>query len=496
MIKKNCPYFDYKTKQWIQPPETISITIPMVPAFDQFEDKIKREAGNSDLSLEIYYDKIIIHGFPESVYQLHQTILKESNLIMNRRQQPNSNGYYKSHTIYNVGDFKLLAKKKSEELDLHYNFDGSDMIIQGSEQKHSKIKELEQYVLGLKDAKYYNQNKSNEKDFCETVLSIPSTFASLAEEEIIENSQKHHVMTEITPNRMQISILGKQSDSFNFLKWLYSNSLVYSMQENFNQEKAIDWRQVDLPFSAFLRKKKANIVDKLKELSLDRQFYWDTLTVEGPLSIIQELKMFLNNIEMTAKKALYPKYWNFKDKNQLSEIQVQQNSEEYQFVLGEFNKTMSNFNIVKITRIQNNHLIEQFINTVVKKQELKPDVENGRKLLFHGTKNLDPQKIYKNFEVGFDLHASNPQGHYGKGVYFTTTASDSHNNCYNIGNGMYQLLLADVFIGRPFQSQPNNALVKAPDGHDSIVDNNNSLYVLYNDFRSYPLYVIDYQNKP
>ena len=97
-----------------------------------------------------------------------------------------------------------------------------------------------------------------------------------------------------------------------------------------------------------------------------------------------------------------------------------------------------------------------------------------------------------NSDTGFDLQFSKTSGLYGTGIYFALNASYSHKGyAYSLGDGRYQMFLADVFIGKPFKSDPNNGLVKAPNGYDSV-SGQNGIHVVYNNFHSYPLYLIEY----
>ena len=56
------------------------------------------------------------------------------------------------------------------------------------------------------------------------------------------------------------------------------------------------------------------------------------------------------------------------------------------------------------------------------------------------------------------------------------------------------MILADVYLGKAFKSGPNRNLIKAPDGYDSV-EARESFYVIYNNFHSYPLYLIEYAYK-
>jgi len=58
------------------------------------------------------------------------------------------------------------------------------------------------------------------------------------------------------------------------------------------------------------------------------------------------------------------------------------------------------------------------------------------------------------------------------------------------------MMLADVFVGRPYEHNNNRGgggnYIKAPDGYDSV-SAGGAFYMLYNNFHSYPLYLITYR---
>ena len=86
---------------------------------------------------------------------------------------------------------------------------------------------------------------------------------------------------------------------------------------------------------------------------------------------------------------------------------------------------------------------------IQKRQELHPEEPINRMLLFHGTRQTEPERIYKNFDTGFDLQYA-AHGAYGKGIYFARDASYSHGFAHPLKNGVFQMLLADVFVGKAY----------------------------------------------
>ena len=469
----------------------ISLTIPMFPFFDKFEEIIKNRVLEQNLILELYPEKIVVTGPKDNAYQLQNDILLAfcNHLALETPQHK-----MKKQTIPNITLFRNIIKRKAESLSLRYVFSDHNIVIEGLE---SNVNELEQFVGGLKEAQKFIETKMKDEDFIQTSLEIHEIFSLnlSGSDEIEENAKKYNVEIERSNNNKSLIVYGSLLNSYEFMKWLYSHT--FFMLENLKLEQeemqALNVRQEEIIISAFHRKNKREILEKADELGIARDFGRDVLLATGNVDNIRELKAYLYDLEVTGLKSLYPKYWDFHDPSHFVEIQVQPDSEEFQMVLTEFNKTMNNFVITKLTRIQNKYLMDHYVSTLQKRQELRPDVELNRRLLFHGTKEIDPKIIYKDSDTGFDIQYSNPRGSCGKGIYFAINANYSNGYAFK-SNGTSQIFLADVFIGNPYKGQINSNFIKAPEGHDSV-EHPSSFFVVYNNFHSYPLYLIDYKNR-
>ena len=239
---------------------------------------------------------------------------------------------------------------------------------------------------------------------------------------------------------------------------------------------------------------KQYIIQKARQLQLELQFAYDLVLVAGTCHNVKEFKSYIHEVEAAAKRSLYPRFWDFRDINPYSEIEVKLNSEEFNLVSILFHNTMKNFEITKVIRIQNKYLMDHYVTMIQKRQEIRPENMPNRKLLFHGTRKVSPDVIYKNYDTGFDLQFAN-FGAYGRGLYFAVNALYSHNGfCHEIGESKWRMLLTDVFTGKSYKSDPNGNYLKAPEGFDSV-EAAEAFYVIYNNFHSYPLYLIDYQAK-
>jgi len=252
-----------------------------------------------------------------------------------------------------------------------------------------------------------------------------------------------------------------------------------------------DYVQKEISISTFHRVCQEEIEAKAKELDLICDFGYDVILLTGFTGNIGMFIAYLYEVESQSKKSLYPKYWDFHEVNPFSMAAIQEDTQEFKDVEKLFFQTMRGQTIIKLQRIQNKYLMDHYVTNIQKRRELRPNEPINRMLLFHGTRNTKPEIIYKNFDVGFDLQYA-AQGMYGKGLYFAVGAQYSHSGfVHRNSKGNCELIIADVFVGKSKNSSGGN-FIKAPEGYDSI-SANGGFYIIYNNFHSYPLYLLEYR---
>lgn len=338
----------------------------------------------------------------------------------------------------------------------------------------------------------------NETDVFENYVQKElklSSFMKAQVDRIEEQAERFYLTSEIVSDK--ILVRGQKEDIFEFLNWLYALTVDITEDElsKFKHGKVVekhgDYQQIEVAFSTFHRLHQNEIFSKANQLELICESAYDMLLLSGYLDSLKEFKAYLQEIEGSAKKALYPKYWDFYILPKFSEIDLQEGTLEFQEVKALFCASLKHMKITKLTRIQNKYLMENFITMLQKRQEYRDGIDTSRKLLFHGSRKINPRTIYEESDTGFDLQFSNPKGTYGKGLYFAVKSVYSHKFAHKLMNGSYQMLLADVFVGKSVIVGKGTNWVKAPPGYDSI-ESTNSSYIIYNNFHSYPLYLIEY----
>jgi hypothetical protein len=120
------------------------------------------------------------------------------------------------------------------------------------------------------------------------------------------------------------------------------------------------------------------------------------------------------------------------------------------------------------------------------------------KHLFHGTKSNEPSKIYAS-EDGLDMRYSN-DGLNGYGVYFADNAKYSNDYAHIIqGSNFKQMFLCLVLTGESAGFGGGRGVRMPPykpnsetERYDSINNGTGGHYIIYDNLKSYPGYVITY----
>jgi hypothetical protein len=178
----------------------------------------------------------------------------------------------------------------------------------------------------------------------------------------------------------------------------------------------------------------------------------------------------------------------------LSEVILKTNSNEFIQLRDLFNKTLPN-KVLNIWRIQNTELWK---NYCLSKYHLKQKGNCTELMLFHGTRNTLPQLIYSGKEEGFDMRFAR-DGYHGTGIYFHKNSFYSNDYCSISILNTKLMFCAQVLIGEHIVL-PRDTKIKLPpfknnskQRYDSVKSDVDEIYIVYNNIRAYPSYLIEYQ---
>lgn len=167
-------------------------------------------------------------------------------------------------------------------------------------------------------------------------------------------------------------------------------------------------------------------------------------------------------------------------------------------ILNHFSQSMLHVEILNIGKIFN-VLLERKYQEERKRLSIQNDGVINEKWLYHGTSTTDSRLIYEG-EVGFDVGYSNG-GRWGFATYFASSGKYAHKYAHVTGDNSFVILLARVLTGHSFHSPPNSKFTIPPvrDGHkhyDSVTgsSHNSTIYMVYENYKAYPAYVITYKS--
>lgn len=128
-------------------------------------------------------------------------------------------------------------------------------------------------------------------------------------------------------------------------------------------------------------------------------------------------------------------------------------------------------------------------------------------MLFHGTKQNDPEKIYQDKEESFKINYAADTNMFGRGIYFAKEASYSDNGyAYQTFNATKKMLYCKVNVGECQVMQQHEG---RPDMKDTDIRDRqrnirygcrmsnyhgSDIYIIYSTGRAYPEYLIEYSN--
>ncbi|XP_027009755.2 protein mono-ADP-ribosyltransferase PARP12-like isoform X2 [Tachysurus fulvidraco] len=162
-----------------------------------------------------------------------------------------------------------------------------------------------------------------------------------------------------------------------------------------------------------------------------------------------------------------------------------------------FNKTMKDFNILTVERVQNKELWEDFQTKRERMKKANSDKKygEGERLLFHGTKTNNVDAICRQ---NFDMRVSGVNATvYGQGSYFAKDAN--YSNDYTDHYGERCMFACRVLVGQYTKGVWHYRRPPAKDAagnlYDSCVNDvrNPTIYVVFERSQVYPEFLITYE---
>ncbi|XP_025029708.1 zinc finger CCCH-type antiviral protein 1-like [Python bivittatus] len=177
-------------------------------------------------------------------------------------------------------------------------------------------------------------------------------------------------------------------------------------------------------------------------------------------------------------------------------IELKRDSPEFMKIESLFKKTMKNYKIRRIERIQNPSLWQVFQWQKEQMKKKKGGQNIDERLLFHGTSTSSMKAICMD---NFDWRICGTNGTvFGKGSYFAKDARYSDSYCQSNDNEkmmfVAQVLVGEFTAGSASYNRPPAKSIDKVNSYDSCVDNilSPSIFVIFEKHQVYPAYIVTY----
>ena len=207
------------------------------------------------------------------------------------------------------------------------------------------------------------------------------------------------------------------------------------------------------------------------------------------------------NVSVLGRSIVLPKTWDPVQSHTSQLFELCKDSEEFSVIAATMEETLPNITIKSIQRAQGLFPYQRYYTRKTKIQSEVEDIKE--KLLFHGTRGLDPIEILSH-QGGFDHRLAGENNLWGPAVYFAEDARFADIYAHHTVNFDKQLLLASVILGDVFdfgtntcsalQQPPMN--IKTQRRCDSIsgITKDSRVYGVFDSAQCCPRYLITYSD--
>ncbi|CAI9716704.1 protein mono-ADP-ribosyltransferase PARP14-like [Octopus vulgaris] len=191
-------------------------------------------------------------------------------------------------------------------------------------------------------------------------------------------------------------------------------------------------------------------------------------------------------------KDVIPDTWSPMEDEELIKIVPVTSGSEYDDIQATFRQNLPSYHIIKIERIQNKTLYQEYQALKRKYEAENPNISNEVDSLWHGTAEGSVDGINKS---GFNRsYCGKNATIFGEGVYFTKDIKYSAGDTYSTPDhqGKKRLYKCSVLAGKVMQGYPGLKVLQ--ESYNSAVENTQrrNIYVTFDDSQAYPNYLITF----
>ncbi len=362
------------------------------------------------------------------------------------------------------------------------NINNFDCLLYRNDNIKLEVSNKKEYLKLLKNKViYYNLLLRNIKD---------SYREEMQEREKLKKQLKDLMQSKVSISKGEITNRQTKID--------YLKNSIYKRIKHFRNIKV----EYDRDFAKLLEEKFVINLKKYEKIIEENEnefkFVSKKLEDKDNKQIIKSIK--IQEIESKAQEEFLfknsnlpkPKEW-IEQKGNFLIVELDNTSSEFEKIAKMFSDSLF-FKIRKISIIQNKKLWTSFCFA---KLNLNINDSNGEKLLFYGLEYNKPESIYGDNEEGFDMKLATTSS-YGQALHFHENAKSAHPE-RNVEGDLNYLLVAIVLIGDCLKVEVGYSFMKVPPIKDKVKNTRyhsilspDGKYMIYNNFRAYPAYLIRY----
>ncbi|VDI32296.1 poly [ADP-ribose] polymerase 10/14/15 [Mytilus galloprovincialis] len=279
----------------------------------------------------------------------------------------------------------------------------------------------------------------------------------------------------------------------------------YFMEEDKGKKKLVEYPpDVNLILESALKDQKteASFSDTNGNKYIVDLNAYEEYPADDPTDIVQVLR----KSKLVDQAYEPPMTWvPMDEKENLKVVQLQPKDKEYQDVTGKFLKTAgTNVEFVKVERIQNKVLYQQFIAKKKSMDDTNPKTVQNEKALWHGF-SVDALDSICNYGFNRSYCGKNATA-LGAGVYFAVNVSYSITDTYSRPDpqGHKRMFLCRVLTGEYCNGASTMKVPPAKKGaagshilYDTVTNNVSSpiMFVIFHDSQAFPEYLVTFKRK-
>ena len=184
----------------------------------------------------------------------------------------------------------------------------------------------------------------------------------------------------------------------------------------------------------------------------------------------------------------------------LKQVKLDTGDEEFKAIARCFHNSMPYCEILSIEKVFNPNSWNSFKEKLVLESNRNPVSCLSVCSLFHGSRDTSPQLIINDPE-GFNMRFAHT-GLWGRGLYFATNCSYSHNFRHVVRENVFSVFLATVFVGY-VKDMNQDGNITTPPFRPNGIDRYHSvqgrscgevIHIIYENCMAYPSHLITYTN--